>query len=286
MRHHAGHTTPPVERSCLVVAESQAPAAAPRRRTRVPSAQLTLVVPPPDPAESVPGTTAGGAAVPADVVLVQDAATLATCRAAVAASGEVDLDIETTGLSPYTAAILTIQLWCESDGRTYVIPPAQVDRAALLDILGLLPEREVGAHNAAFEWSFLAAHFGIRLRRIWDSQVIEDVLQAGRSLSSSLEAVAARRLGIMLDKEIRKSFIGADPTTFRPRRAQIVYGAVDASILHQIREQQRREVQEQELGPTVALEMDVLPAIAAGGIVSESSADGPHDVPPRSWTAF
>jgi hypothetical protein len=171
---------PPVERSCLVVAESQAPAAAPRRRTRVPSAQLTLVVPPPDPAESVPGTTAGGAAVPADVVLVQDAATLATCRAAVAASGEVDLDIETTGLSPYTAAILTIQLWCESDGRTYVILPAYVDRAALLDILGLLPEREVGAHNAAFEWSFLAAHFGIRLRRIWDSQVIEDVLQAGR----------------------------------------------------------------------------------------------------------
>jgi hypothetical protein len=93
--------------------------------------------------------------------------------------------------------------------------------------------------------------------------------------------VAARRLGIMLDKEIRKSFIGADPTTFRPPRAQVVYGAVDASILHQIREQQRREVQEQELGPTVALEMDVLPAIAAGGIVSESSADGPHDVPPR-----
>jgi hypothetical protein len=79
----------------------------------------------PDPAESVPAPPPEEPPLPPDVVLVQDAATLATCRAAVAASGEVDLDIETTGLSPYIAAILTIQLWCESDGRTYVIPPAR-----------------------------------------------------------------------------------------------------------------------------------------------------------------
>lgn len=92
-------------------------------------------------------------------------------------------------------------------------------------------------HNVPFDMKFIQHKFGILAENCWDTLAIERLLTAGTGADCHLEAVASRRLGITLDKSIRKSFV-----TGRIGDAEREYCLQDARVLIPIWMQQADEV--------------------------------------------
>lgn len=177
-------------------------------------------------------------------------------------STHIALDLETTGTDPLQDRILLYQ-FCGKDGVCYVVPARDTSPLALKAILDLLPERVTIAHHAAFEYSFVLTHHGIRLGKVYDSMLAERILTAGlEDLSAGLGPTIERRLGISIDKGLQTSFVGADPETFSPTQDQIEYAAHDVAVLHDLRRVQMDLLKKEGLGRTAALEFEVMPIFA------------------------
>lgn len=161
----------------------------------------------------------------------------------------VSLDIETVWATdsdpdPYRDDIITVQVDIPNDD-TYILTknfewviPILVDESVVKLI-----------HNASFDTKFLLHNLGAKTKNVFDTFLIERTLTAGRQESSSLEAVALRRLGIHLNKEIQKRF-----TKGRLTDDMLEYAAQDAAVLHPIYKQQIQELQEEELTDVAELE--------------------------------
>jgi DNA polymerase I len=182
------------------------------------------------------------------------------------------LDLETTGLGPRTSKVITLAIG--TPGQVMIIDlrgyytsdPGQQE--AWKDALQQLLHRDglwMG-HNLKFDWSFLAQQFGVRLKRVYDTMLVEKLLHAGGHVSASLQA-SAERYGVTVTKEQRSWFIDLD------RRAeewmaplpevQLAYIRQDIEVPYQIYERQQEAIAQQDLARVVSLEHQALPAIAA-----------------------
>lgn len=153
-------------------------------------------------------------------------------------------------VDPYRDQIAMVSL---CDGReTYILTEHFERLKPLLEdptILKIL-------HNGSFDIKFLK-RLGINTVNVWDTLIIERVLTAGTNLPCGLGEVVMRRgLGAM-DKSIRETFI-----THTISREKLEYSARDAEVLVDIYEQQRIEVEREQLGSIVALENSLVPVVA------------------------
>lgn len=143
------------------------------------------------------------------------------CRA-LAAEPVIGLDVETTLGS---RALCLVQL----AGSRFT---AVIDALAISDLTGLAALLGDGGvvkviHNASFERSVLGAH-GVAIENIFDTLAVSRRLR-GRDAPDGhgLAAVAARELGLALDKTAQTS-----DWTRRPLSAgQLAYAALDAEVL-------------------------------------------------------
>lgn len=144
-------------------------------------------------------------------------------------SSFLSIDVETSGLDPYTAEILLLQIATEHD--IYIFSKGVLAHASYLkDILENKSTRKI-LHNAKFDYKFIYLKLGICLSNIYDTMLSEAVLTAGKKQSLSLNSLTEKYLGKTLNKSIRESFIGRDSAV---TQAQFVYAAEDVAVLYPI----------------------------------------------------
>ena len=112
-----------------------------------------------------------------------------------------------------------------------------------------------------FDYSVLRFNFGIRMWHMYSADLAERVIQAGAiSLKKmgefSMASIAARRFGVLIDKELQASFDLHSPLT----EEQIAYAAFDTRMPLAIREHQINEMTQAQLLTTAQIENDALGA--------------------------
>lgn len=180
------------------------------------------------------------------------------------AATSVGFDLETTGLDPEVDSILLYQ--CATEREIWVVSGrlAREFPKAFDSALRVLAKREAIGHNLRFEYAFILAKHGLELQRIFDTQLAESLLTAGRSdLRTGLGFTLKRRLRVEADKDLQTSFIGQDPDTFDPTPAQLDYAATDVAHMHRLRDVQRDRLIQEGLWDTFQLELRVLSVFAA-----------------------
>lgn len=113
--------------------------------------------------------------------------------------------------------------------------------------------------NLSFEYMVFLWSFGVRIWHLYSTDLAERVIQAGKiSLKKmsefSMQAIVARRFGMLVDKTEQESFDLKTPLT--PK--QIEYAALDARMPLAIHEHQLREMTADRLLSTAQIENDAL----------------------------
>src|SRR5205807_10360570 len=124
-------------------------------------------------------------------------------------------------------------------------------------------------HNLKFDWSFLAVQFGVRLRKVYDTMLVEQLLHNQKHTGKGffrLDTVASR-YELEVSKQERNWFIDLDQRPIEWQAplpsAQLTYIGQDIRVPYQIRELQQEKVNSLGLSCVVEIEHEVLPVIAA-----------------------
>lgn len=139
---------------------------------------------------------------------------------------EISLDLETTSLNPLTGKITTLQCGTVKhafilDCRAYYNLPEeekQAWRTALSYLLQACPL--IVGHNLKFDWRWLQHHFGIRLEKVRDTMLQEQVIYGIGLASDESDGIAVNmeatgeRYGLEVGKELQKWSVNLD----KPRK--------------------------------------------------------------------
>ena len=195
-------------------------------------------------------------------------------------SEPVFMDSETTGLNPRSLkpillqfkqgdrkpVIVDVRRWFDLQGFSYGFEYAVPVLSPLFNSSLLM----VGA-NIRYDYSVLRYCFGIKMVRVFDVQIAEQVLLGlgrsdarGQGISFSLKAIAERRQLGTMSKEERNWFIDLDQReewNSPIPEEQLEYSAQDVNVLKPIYEAQLEELKSRRLVSIAKLEMRVLPAL-------------------------
>jgi DNA polymerase-1 len=183
---------------------------------------------------------------------------LADVAAFLEGAREVALDLETTGLDPRKDSVRLLSLATKTG--TYIVDCRRVDPTELLPIL---TEATVVAHNALFDLGFLSP-LGFEVGKVVDTMILSQLLYAGSKVeplkrgqtSHSLDSVVERELGIELDKTHQSSDWG---NTLTPE--MIEYAARDVEILIPLHEVLKAKIEEAGLTYVAEIEHRTLAAV-------------------------
>jgi DNA polymerase-1 len=201
---------------------------------------------------------------------VRDRADLPAVLQAVDESARVGLDIETVGLGPRRGRARLLQL--ATDRGVWVL-----DLFALGDVSplwGPLAEAEVVVHNATFDLAFLW-RLGFRPGRVCDLLVLSRLLTAGTRDGNALADLAARELGMTLDKSHQRD----DWSATHLSRAQLDYAARDARVTRDLYDRVTAKVRQAGMAAVAEIETRATPAF-----VWLAASGAPFD--PGAWEAL
>jgi len=170
----------------------------------------------------------------------------------------VALDLETTGLNPRKDSIRLLSI--ATKAGTYIVDCYSVDPTELLPIL---TEATVLAHNAIFDLGFLSS-LAFVPGMVVDTMILSQLLYAGSKseplkrgqTSHSLDSVVERELGLELDKTHQNSDWG---DTLTPE--MIEYAAKDVEVLLPLYEALKAKIEEAGLAYVAEIEHRALPAV-------------------------
>src|ERR1035437_7962593 len=166
------------------------------------------------------------------------------------------LDLETTGLDPYTEEILLLILGNKE--HQFVIDAKSEQCSIILSQLDI--NKEILGTNLKFDYKFLKTKYNLELRNMWDVMIAEQRLLQGlteynpikkrvTNISCSLTSICMRRLGILpngMDKKIRNEFINVNPETFIFDNRHIQYASADIIPLFEIQSIQKQRISERK----------------------------------------
>lgn len=190
---------------------------------------------------------------------------VARALGALMAAPVVGLDTETTGLDPLQDRLRLVQL--ATPAGVYLLDTTRVDPRGLAPLLSAPAGGGplLVAHNSAFDLRFLE-RAGLEIpsgARLFDTMLASQLLTASADkagsarLSHGLSALAARALGVTLDKSEQKADWSAALSAEQCR-----YAALDASVLLPLAERLRADLRSAELERVAALEMGAIPTVA------------------------
>ncbi len=159
----------------------------------------------------------------------------------------VGLDIETTSLDRFACTLRTVAI---SDGSETWILTDHFER-----ITPLLEDPTVTKiiHNADYDLPVLVRYLDCSPQNIYDTLLVERILNAGLMIDNSLEQVLARRLGILIDKSLSTSFTdGLFAQVISEEQLQYIEN--DCKHLIRLSEEQAKEIGACNLWDVVNLE--------------------------------
>jgi len=170
----------------------------------------------------------------------------------------VALDLETTGLGSRKDSIRLLSL--ATRDATYIVVCQSVNPAELLP---LLTEATVVAHNALFDLGFLSS-LGFVQGKVADTMILSQLLHTGSKVeplkrgqtSHSLAYVVKRELGLELDKTHQSDDWGGKLTP-----EMIEYAANDVEVLLPLYEVLKAKIEEAGLSQVAEIEHRALPAV-------------------------
>jgi len=165
------------------------------------------------------------------------------------------IDVETTGLDPYTCTLLLVQIGIP--GKAFVFDARKVDLSPLKEILEN-PNTLKILHNAKFDYSIIRVLENINIANMYDTMLAERLLTNGISREISLLAVSRKYLGIDLEKAVRQTFVNPK-TTFTEE--QLEYAALDVLVMFPIFEKQFKALEREGLIKIAQLEFQVSPVV-------------------------
>lgn len=162
----------------------------------------------------------------------------------------IAVDTETTGLNFLTDKMTMFQIG-DMD-RQFVIYTNKVN---ITDLDVILEDTTITKilHNAKFDYKFIKAATGIEITNIYDTFLAERIINCGKTdFSCSLANTLKRYFNIVLEKEVRTSFIHNSGVAFTDK--QIEYGAKDVEYLIQIKDSQLPLINKYNLNQIIELE--------------------------------
>jgi DNA polymerase I-like protein with 3'-5' exonuclease and polymerase domains len=189
--------------------------------------------------------------------LIQDSGRLIEVADLLSAEPVIGVDTETDGLDPYSTRLLLLQV--ATPHKAYIVDCQRVDPLPLKPILENGRTLKI-LQNAKFDYKILKRIAGIELCNIFDTMLAERLLTAGRAREVSLRQLAMKYVGIVMDKTIRKSFVGVKGDGYLSPD-QLTYAARDAHILFEIRNIQLAELKKMRMMQVAELEFQCVAAV-------------------------
>src|SRR5947209_2829616 len=183
------------------------------------------------------------------------------------------MDLGPTRLNPRNNTVITIALGTLDnvhiiDVRRFYTASVNMQGLWREALQALFHREDIiwAGHNLKVDWSFMAAQFGVRIRNVYDTMLVEKLIHNGSRVSASLLNTAAR-YGIEITKEARNWFIDLDQRPLEWNAplpdAQLRYIEQDIIVPHRVIEAQQAAIDSQDLQRVVDLENGALPAIAS-----------------------
>jgi DNA polymerase I len=172
----------------------------------------------------------------------------------------VGVDIESTGLDPYTSTLLLVQIGTAE--KSYIFDARILSLKELPQYKELLEDTKVLKlmHNGKFDYSHIKHHTGAAVNNIFDTMLTESILYAGvNGKPSSLKALSMKYLELDIEKDVRKTFYNM---TGKITEEQLKYSALDTLILFPIFEQQMEKLKNEKLINIAKLEFAVTRVVA------------------------
>jgi DNA polymerase-1 len=168
----------------------------------------------------------------------------------------IQLDSETTGRDAHLCDFLCVQFGNDKADARIVVDCTTVD---IKKYKHILENALCVLQNAKFDLQFFF-NYGIIIRRIYDTMIVEQLLHLGwpaGQISYALNAIADRRLHINIDKTVRGEI------QWRGLDTQVImYAAGDVTYLERIMWSQVEDLMKQDLMKAAKIECDFVPAIA------------------------
>ncbi len=164
----------------------------------------------------------------------------------------VGVDVESTGLDPYTSTLLLVQIGTEE--ISYVIDARKLNLKEFPRYKHLLEDKKriKLLHNAKFDYKFLKIQTNVKLTNVYDTMLAGAVLTAGLAgKNPSLKELALKYCRFDMEKGVRKTFanyLGAIT------EAQLKYSGLDTLVLFPIFKQQLQELKREDLVKVAKLE--------------------------------
>ncbi|MCO5381237.1 MAG: DNA polymerase [Methanosarcina barkeri] len=165
------------------------------------------------------------------------------------------LDIETTGLDPFTCELVTLQLMTTSGKSLIIKDPENLD-----SLKPKLENNTIIGHNLKFDSKFLKYRYGITLYNVYDTYIAEIAISGGTLAGrkgTSLKDVVLKYCKVTLDKTEQCGFKRGVPLTEEQKK----YAVDDLKYLPEIMKQQKAEISLLGLEKVIDTEMKALPAV-------------------------
>jgi len=192
---------------------------------------------------------------------ITDQAALEKAVAEISKHEVISVDTEATGLDPYLAKLLLVQVGTPE--KAYVFDARKLDFKPLKSLLED-PKHLKILQNGKFDYALLKLKLNISLNNIFDTMLAEQLLSAGLARrNASLKDIALKYLNVELDKDWESydwENLALKHVEFSKRH--LVYAANDVLILFPIFEKQFAKIKEENLVKTAQLEFAVLPVVA------------------------
>jgi len=171
------------------------------------------------------------------------------------------LDIETTGLDPYTNDMICVQIANGHDNVVDVIDVRKDNFDHFFKIFLPQYKGQLCIQNAIFDLKWLRHNYGLLyFENLYDTKLAYQVINAGLDKKSNLLLQSKKYLDVDMDKGIRNEFLLPMFQIMELSIHQLQYGALDAWVLPRIAELQKVEIAEAALDKIIWLENKVLPA--------------------------
>jgi len=168
----------------------------------------------------------------------------------------IEIDSETTALSPYEGKISLVQVGIPNKSYVFDVrcdtEHSSVDPQTLKPILVGSNQIRI-LQNAVFDMKMIKHHYGFYIENIYDTMLAEQLFYLGQNVRANLKAIVFRYLGITVDKEPAGTFTNYGQK-FQP--FQLEYAANDVSVLRLIRDLQLPKIREHNFEDVCRLEFE------------------------------